>query len=151
MINRNFHDLLVCFEEPANLSTGHDDPGFWLLERGLVRTRITNYVSKESGEQRPPWIGVIRRTLADCAVVNEGNSKMHDGSAEDHNVLIRSAEDLQTLIRQLQEAWLFGQLNTMGSSQAQNETDENAKQVADLLKAVLDHQTETSKTTTNGD
>nr|POE66165.1 mediator of rna polymerase ii transcription subunit 22 [Quercus suber] len=54
--------------------------------------------------------------------------------------LIRSAEDLQALIRQLQEAWLFGQLNTTGNSKVQDETNENARQVAELLKKLLDHQ-----------
>lgn len=53
---------------------------------------------------------------------------------------IRAAEDVQTLIRQLQEMWLFGQLNTLGESKVQQQTDENAKVVADLLKQLMEKQ-----------
>ena len=58
----------------------------------------------------------------------------------------------------MQEMWLFGQLNTIGESKLQNETDDKAKEVADLLKHLLggeittamdgtaDHETDTSMT-----
>lgn len=36
--------------------------------------------------------------------------------------------------------WLFGQLNTIGESQVQQETDENAKTVAALLKQLSEKQ-----------
>lgn len=55
-------------------------------------------------------------------------------------VQIRAAEDLQTLIRYLQEMWLFGQLNTIGESEVQQQTDENAKTVAALLKQLAEKQ-----------
>jgi hypothetical protein len=41
---------------------------------------------------------------------------------------------LQTLIRHLQEMWLFGPLNTVGESQVQQQTDESAKLVGELLR-----------------
>jgi len=41
---------------------------------------------------------------------------------------------MQSLIRQLQEMWLFGQLDTVGDSKAKQQTDENAKLVAGLLQ-----------------
>ncbi|CAK4032414.1 hypothetical protein CB0940_08540 [Lecanosticta acicola] len=47
--------------------------------------------------------------------------------------LIKSVEDVQSLIRQLQEMWLFGQLDTLGESQVQKATEENARVVALLL------------------
>ena len=56
------------------------------------------------------------------------------------SVQVRAAEDVQRLIRQLQEMWLFGQLDTMGDSKAQQRTDEDAKAVADLLKQLLERQ-----------
>ncbi|KAK4502584.1 hypothetical protein PRZ48_006010 [Zasmidium cellare] len=56
------------------------------------------------------------------------------------SALIRAAEDVQTFIRQLQEMWLFGQLNTIGESKVQQQTDENAKIVADLLKQLTEKQ-----------
>lgn len=61
-------------------------------------------------------------------------------------VQIRAAEDVQTLIRQLQEMWLFGQLNTLGESKVQQQTDENAKAVADLLKQLMEKQAAGSQT-----
>ena len=50
------------------------------------------------------------------------------------------AEEFQVLIRQMQEMWLFGQLDTIGQSEIQQQTDENAVAVADLLKKLLDRQ-----------
>lgn len=44
------------------------------------------------------------------------------------------------LIRQMQEMWLFGQLNTIGGSTAQQRADDNAKAVANLLKQLTDWQ-----------
>lgn len=41
--------------------------------------------------------------------------------------------------------WLFGQLNTVGESKVQQQTDENAKVVADLLKQLLDRQAASSQ------
>ena len=40
----------------------------------------------------------------------------------------------------MQEMWLFGQLNTIGESKLQNETDEKAKEVAELLKHLVSSQ-----------
>ena len=53
---------------------------------------------------------------------------------------IRAAEDVQTLIRQLQEMWLFGQLDTLGHSHAQQRTDEDAKAVAQLLQQLMERE-----------
>lgn len=44
------------------------------------------------------------------------------------------------LIRHLQEMWLFGPLNTVGESQVQQQTDENAKIVGDLLRQLSEKQ-----------
>jgi hypothetical protein len=53
---------------------------------------------------------------------------------------VKAAEDFQALIRQLQEMWLFGQLDTMGESKVQQQTDENAKVVAELLRQLAARQ-----------
>jgi hypothetical protein len=47
---------------------------------------------------------------------------------------------LQVLVRHLQEMWLFGPLNTVGESQVQQQTDENAKVVGDLLRQLSSKQ-----------
>lgn len=54
---------------------------------------------------------------------------------------IKAAEDLQTLIRHLQEMWLSGPLNTVGESQVQQQTDESAKIVGELLRQLSSKQT----------
>ncbi|KAM0693445.1 hypothetical protein Q7P36_006700 [Cladosporium allicinum] len=54
--------------------------------------------------------------------------------------LIKATEDLQVLVRHLQEMWLFGPLNTIGESQVQQQTDENAKVVGDLLRQLSSKQ-----------
>lgn len=38
----------------------------------------------------------------------------------------------------MQEMWLFGQLNTLGESKIQQETDENARLVAGLLRELTE-------------
>ncbi|KAK3066712.1 hypothetical protein LTR53_016823, partial [Teratosphaeriaceae sp. CCFEE 6253] len=53
---------------------------------------------------------------------------------------ISTAEDAQSLIRQLQEMWLFGKLDTIGDSRAQHQNDENAKVIATLLKQLTELQ-----------
>jgi hypothetical protein len=44
------------------------------------------------------------------------------------------------LVRHLQEMWLFGPLNTVGESQVQQQTDENARVVGDLLRQLSSKQ-----------
>ncbi|KAI9874990.1 MAG: hypothetical protein M1830_009051 [Pleopsidium flavum] len=56
--------------------------------------------------------------------------------------LIRAAEDILSLTRSLKEAWLFGQLNTLGESKAALKTDEDAKVVAEGLQRLLKGQEE---------
>ena len=50
----------------------------------------------------------------------------------------------------MQEMWLFGQLNTVGESKVQQQTDENAKDVADLLKRLLDRRRNPVEKASNG-
>ncbi|KAK8202168.1 hypothetical protein M8818_005694 [Zalaria obscura] len=47
---------------------------------------------------------------------------------------IRSAEDILSLTRQLQELWLFGQLKTLEDSETLQKTDEDARAIAALLR-----------------
>jgi len=54
--------------------------------------------------------------------------------------LIRATEDVLTLTRQMQEMWLFGQLNTLGRSKLEQETEEDAKVVQSLLERVVKSQ-----------
>ncbi|KAF2717340.1 hypothetical protein K431DRAFT_288639 [Polychaeton citri CBS 116435] len=58
----------------------------------------------------------------------------------DTAALIRAAEDLQSLIRQLQEMWLFGHLSTLGESKIEQQTDETAGDVARLLQQLAEKQ-----------
>jgi hypothetical protein len=51
---------------------------------------------------------------------------------------IKAAEDLQTLIRQLQEFWLFGQLNTLGDGAVKAETDRDSQAVAKMIAELLE-------------
>ncbi|KAK5687962.1 hypothetical protein LTR17_026623 [Elasticomyces elasticus] len=56
---------------------------------------------------------------------------------------IVTAENAQSLIRHLQEMWLFGQLDTLGDSKVQQQNDEHAKSIAELLKQLADLQKST--------
>lgn len=50
----------------------------------------------------------------------------------------------------MQEMWLFGQLNTLGESEVQQKTDEEAKIVGELLKKVLEMQQASGERTADG-
>jgi hypothetical protein len=63
--------------------------------------------------------------------------------AERNPKQIKASEDLQMLVRHLQEMWLFGPLNTVGESQVQQQTDENARVVGDLLRQLSSKQKQT--------
>ncbi|KAF4548730.1 Mediator of RNA polymerase II transcription subunit 22-like protein [Elsinoe fawcettii] len=52
--------------------------------------------------------------------------------------LVRAAEEILALIRQLQELWLFGQLNTLEVSDMQEKVDTQAQEVALLLKQLTE-------------
>jgi hypothetical protein len=72
--------------------------------------------------------------LCHC-VLRFWNIKLNETSKQ-----IKATEDLQVLVRHLQEMWLFGPLNTIGESQVQQQTDENAKVVGDLLRQLSSKQ-----------
>ncbi|TKA29824.1 hypothetical protein B0A50_03188 [Salinomyces thailandicus] len=57
------------------------------------------------------------------------------------SALIRTIEDAQTLIRQLQEMWLFGQLDTLGDGEAKQRSDESAKALAGMLQRLVEQGT----------
>jgi hypothetical protein len=58
---------------------------------------------------------------------------------------VKAAEDLQTLIRQLQEFWLFGQLNTLGDGAIKTETDRDSEAVAKMIAELLERRETTSQ------
>ncbi|WPH03122.1 Hypothetical protein R9X50_00599700 [Acrodontium crateriforme] len=78
------------------------------------------------------------------------------------DALIRCAENLLSLIRQLQEAWLFGQLNTIDGP-TQQQANDDTKAVTELLQQLIARQSgelrngdamlmeEENDVTTNGD
>ncbi|RMY09802.1 hypothetical protein D0868_04042 [Hortaea werneckii] len=51
--------------------------------------------------------------------------------------LTRAIEEGQSFTRQLQEMWLFGQLNTIGDSEARQRSDETAKELSGLLQQLV--------------
>ena len=52
---------------------------------------------------------------------------------EGHFVQTRAAEDLLTITRTLKEAWLFGKLQTVGTSEAEKKTEETSTEVFEAL------------------
>ncbi|KAI9665141.1 MAG: hypothetical protein M1831_002151 [Alyxoria varia] len=48
--------------------------------------------------------------------------------------LIKTAEDLLTLTRQMKESWLFGQLNTLGEDAAVEKAERDVQGVVDVLE-----------------
>ncbi|EME45839.1 hypothetical protein DOTSEDRAFT_23812 [Dothistroma septosporum NZE10] len=57
--------------------------------------------------------------------------------ATETTALIRSFEEIQTVIRELQVLWLQGPLDTLGDSRAKRVMDENAKAVAEMVGVLV--------------
>ncbi|KAF1987961.1 hypothetical protein K402DRAFT_392242 [Aulographum hederae CBS 113979] len=51
--------------------------------------------------------------------------------------LIRAAEEVLTLTREMQELWLFGHLDTLGKGDAERQTEEDAKKVTEVLEKLV--------------
>ena len=51
--------------------------------------------------------------------------------------LIKTAEDLLSLSRQMKELWLFGSLDTLGKTGPDEQTENDARVVADLVDGML--------------
>ncbi|KAF2225115.1 hypothetical protein BDZ85DRAFT_88664 [Elsinoe ampelina] len=56
--------------------------------------------------------------------------------------LVRTAEEILALTRQMQEMWLFGHLNTLEVSDMQDKVDTQAQEIAALLKQLTDVDTQ---------
>jgi hypothetical protein len=56
---------------------------------------------------------------------------------EESAALIRSARDMATLIRDLQELWLSGHLDTLAEPVDEQETKEKALRVAEQIEALV--------------
>ncbi|KAK0898827.1 hypothetical protein LTR91_013683 [Friedmanniomyces endolithicus] len=83
-------------------------------------------------------------TIVNLAAVS-GKDRNNTAIAQYHiqtetAALITTAENAQSLIRQLQEMWLFGQLDTLGDSKARQQSDEDARSIALLLKQLAESQ-----------
>jgi len=52
--------------------------------------------------------------------------------------MIRASEDLLALIRQMQEIWLFGKLDTLGRSEVEERTEQDAQKILELLGKMVE-------------
>lgn len=50
---------------------------------------------------------------------------------------VKTVQDLTMLTRQMKEAWVFGQVDTLGPSEAEARTEEHTRAVAERLSVVL--------------
>ncbi|KAN0095309.1 Mediator complex, subunit Med22 [Hyaloscypha variabilis] len=53
------------------------------------------------------------------------------------SALVRAAEDLLQLTRELKEMWLFGPLRGIGEGESEGKMDEDAKKVGEMVEALL--------------
>jgi len=56
--------------------------------------------------------------------------------------LIRAAEDLLRLTRELKEMWLFGPLRGLGEGEEEGGMEDDAKKVGEMVEALLKRQAE---------
>ena len=50
---------------------------------------------------------------------------------------VKAAEDLLVLTRSLKEAWLFGRLQTLGKSEAEQRTEGHARAVGEMMQKLI--------------
>ncbi|KAH8770374.1 surfeit locus protein 5 subunit 22 of mediator complex-domain-containing protein [Hyaloscypha sp. PMI_1271] len=53
------------------------------------------------------------------------------------SALVRAAEDLLQLTRELKEMWLFGPLRGIGEGEGEGKIDEDSKKVGEMVEALL--------------
>lgn len=58
---------------------------------------------------------------------------LHESRSNNSTLQVRAAEDILSLTRILKESWLFGKLETVGISDAENRAEEAARKVAEGL------------------
>jgi hypothetical protein len=74
----------------------------------------------------------LTSSLSLYRVFNPTNPTNHTSLSQ-----IRAAEDLLSLTRQMQELWLFGQLDTLGKSVVEEKTEADARRVAELIQTLV--------------
>jgi len=53
------------------------------------------------------------------------------------SALVRAAEDLLQLTRELKEMWLFGPLRGIGEGEGEDKMDKDSKSVGEMVEALL--------------
>ncbi|PNS15258.1 hypothetical protein CAC42_8259 [Sphaceloma murrayae] len=88
--------------------------------------------------------GLIKRfenlvELASIQKTDRNTTALHEYQMQVETTgLVRAAEEVLALTRQMQELWLFGQLNTLEVNDTQDKVDAKASEVASLLQQLAD-------------
>ncbi|KAI7540691.1 hypothetical protein KC331_g9023 [Hortaea werneckii] len=109
---------------------------------------LTNRIDKLYGDVIKHYEALVSLAAVENATDRNSTALAQYQMQVETTALTRAIEEGQSFTRQLQEMWLFGQLNTIGDSEAKQRSDETAKELSALLqqlahtqKADPDHKT----------
>ncbi|KFY63015.1 hypothetical protein V496_04287 [Pseudogymnoascus sp. VKM F-4515 (FW-2607)] len=87
------------------------------------------------------------KNIIELATTNKGDvtSEVAAAQAFQTNVetqaLIRAAQDLLSLTREMKELWLFGPLRGLGEGEEGDSIDDNSKRVVEMVEAMIQERT----------
>ncbi|ELR04880.1 hypothetical protein GMDG_07105 [Pseudogymnoascus destructans 20631-21] len=87
------------------------------------------------------------KNIIELATTNKGDvtSEVAAAQAFQTNVetqaLIRAAQDLLSLTREMKELWLFGPLRGLGEGEEGGSIDDNSKRVVEMVEAMIQERT----------
>jgi len=96
-------------------------------EQRAVATLLTQFKALVSLAATPANEGATKEVAATDAFRMEVES----------SALVRAAEDLLQLTRELKEMWLFGPLRGIGEGEGEGGMDEDSKKVGEMVEALL--------------
>ncbi|KFY20507.1 hypothetical protein V491_03663 [Pseudogymnoascus sp. VKM F-3775] len=120
----------TALRSSANLRTGPSTNELMEREQGIVDAMLLRF-----------------KNIIELATTNKGDvtSEVAAAQAFQTNVetqaLIRAAQDLLSLTREMKELWLFGPLRGLGEGEEGGSIDDNSKRVVEMVEAMIQERT----------
>ncbi|OBT58930.1 hypothetical protein VE04_00857 [Pseudogymnoascus sp. 24MN13] len=87
------------------------------------------------------------KNIIELATTNKGDVTAEVAAAQafqtnvETQALIRAAQDLLSLTREMKELWLFGPLRGLGEGEEGGSIDDNSKRVVEMVEAMIQERT----------
>lgn len=101
----------------------------------------TSMYAQYQMETETAWlVSVSLSVLSSFPAIQSHHREHKNQMTQINQKKVRNAEETLRLIRQMQELWLFGTLDTVGKSDVELKTEEETRRVAGLLEKMIEKQ-----------